>query len=162
MLGPDEAAKLLRKIERQIPKRPAAASVKRRAASILGETPRLCRGGSSNLTFWGGSPSMNLPIREPPRTRRGISRWTELKGMAVSTGRTCHLSEVAALKPFLPKTLRRAEVKLTSMRSEMCNCGNGHRISASAPTSLESATAQNGSPARYLAQSDLPSIYLLA
>jgi hypothetical protein len=39
MLGPDEAAKLLRKIERQIPKRPAAASVKRRAASILGETP---------------------------------------------------------------------------------------------------------------------------
>jgi hypothetical protein len=32
MLGPDEAGKLIRRLERGIPKRPPAPSVKRRAA----------------------------------------------------------------------------------------------------------------------------------
>ena len=60
--------------------RPSSPPIARRAAiraptSLPREAPRLCRGGSRSLTFPAVAHRRKAPTREPPRTRKGVSRW---------------------------------------------------------------------------------------
>ena len=56
-----------------------AMTVTGRLTSLPKEAPRLCRGGSRSLTFQAVVHRRDFSIREPPRTRRRVSRWTITK-----------------------------------------------------------------------------------